>query len=224
MSTEDKEQEKGIRKPNSGFEITTLFLDIGGVLLTDGWNRESRQKAARHFDLDHMDMEERHHLMFETYELDKIKTDEYLQRMIFYKDRSFSPDEFKEFMFGQSKALPDMIAFMAKLKEQYGLKIIVVSNEGRYLNERRIKEFDLSKFVDFFVSSCFAHLRKPDADIFKLALDGAQVEPQCIVYIDDQPLFVNIAADLGINGIHHIDFNSTVLKLKTFGLVLTDQN
>ncbi|MFD2146167.1 HAD-IA family hydrolase [Mucilaginibacter antarcticus] len=224
MSTEDEEQEKGIRKPTSGFEITTLFLDIGGVLLTDGWNRESRQKAARHFGLDHMDMEDRHHLMFETYELDKIKTDEYLQRMVFYKERSFTPDEFKTFMFSQSKALPEMIAFIVALKKQYGLKIIVVSNEGRYLNERRIKEFGLFEFVDFFVSSCFAHLRKPDADIFKLALDGSQVAPQCIIYIDDQPMFVRIAQDLGINGIHHTNFNSTVLKLKTFGLVLTGKN
>jgi putative hydrolase of the HAD superfamily len=217
MITEDKEKKRS-QNPKPGFEITTLFLDVGGVLLTDGWNRESRQKAALQFGLDHMDMEERHHLMFETYELDKIKTDEYLQRMVFYQERSFTPDEFKTFMFSQSKALPEMMAFIAALKKQYGLKIIVVSNEGRYMNERRIKEFGLFKFVDFFISSCFAHLRKPDADIFKLALDGSQVAPEHIVYIDDQPMFVGIAEDLGINGIHHTDFNSTVLKLKAFGL------
>jgi putative hydrolase of the HAD superfamily len=198
--------------------ITTLFLDIGGVLLTDGWDRTSRKNAAFIFDIDHDAMEERHHLTFDTYELGKISLEEYLKRVVFYADRSFSYDAFKEFMYAQSKPFPEMIKIISQLKKQYGLKVAVVSNEGRELNDIRIKNFRLHDFVDFFISSCFVHLQKPDMEIFRMALDMSQAAPEQVLYIDDQPMFVELAQSLGMNGIHHTDIESTVEKLKEFGL------
>jgi len=201
-----------------GYEITTLFLDIGGVLLSDGWNRESRKNAAVTFKLNQSEIEDRHHLTFDTYEVGKISLDEYLERVVFYEKRHFSSGEFKEFMYAQSHPYPETIAMVSQIKKRYNLKVAVVSNEGRELTEYRIKKFKLYDFVDFFISSCFVHLRKPDADIFRMALDTAQVKGKQVVYIEDRPMFVQVADGLGINGIHHVDHISTVAKLKAFGL------
>ena len=156
--------------------VTTLFLDIGGVLLNNGWDHHARRRAAQHFMLEWAEMEERHHLTFETYEEGKLTLEEYLDRVVFYEERPFTPAQFRRFMFAQSKPYPQMIELVRKLKGRYGLKIVAVSNEAQELNSHRIRKFKLDGFVDSFVSSCFVHLRKPDADIFRLALDIAQTE------------------------------------------------
>jgi putative hydrolase of the HAD superfamily len=198
--------------------ITALFVDVGGVLLTNGWDHQARKRAARMFGLDLDKMEDRHHLTFDTYEEGKLTLDEYLSRVVFYQKRSFSRAQFRKFMFAQSKHFPEMIELVRRLKSKYGLKIAVVSNEGRELNAHRIQTFKLDSFVDFFISSCFVHFRKPDEDIFRMALDIAQVPPSRVVYIDDRPMFVQIAKSFGIHGIHHAEYKSTRAKLAAFGL------
>jgi putative hydrolase of the HAD superfamily len=196
---------------------TCLFLDIGGVLLTDGWDHHSRERAATNFSLDWAEMEDRHRLMFETYEQGKLTLEEYLDRVVFYQERAFTREQFRDFMFGQSQSYPDMIDMIARLKVRYGLKIAVVSNEARELNAYRIQQFELGRVVDFFISSCFVHIRKPDADIFRLALDIAQVPAEQVLYIENTLMFVEIAEGLGIRGILHKDFRSTRAQLATLG-------
>jgi putative hydrolase of the HAD superfamily len=207
--------------PTRTIEITTLFLDIGGVLLTDGWDHHARKRAATRFQLDLSEMEDRHHLTFDTYEEGKLSLEEYLGRVVFYQKRPFTRAQFRRFMFAQSKAHPEMIDLVTQLKARHGLKIAAVSNEARELNAYRIRQFKLNGFVDFFVSSCFVHLRKPDADIFRLALDIAQVPVKEILYIENTPMFVQIAEGLGIRSILHSDYRSTRAKLASFGLVQT---
>jgi putative hydrolase of the HAD superfamily len=196
---------------------TTIFTDIGGVLLTNGWDRNGRKKAIEHFKLDPTETEERHHLTFDTYESGKISLTEYLKRVVFYAERNFTEVEFRKFMFDQSQPIPEMLALIRAIKEKYGIKIAVVSNEGRELNNYRIKTFKLGEFVDFFISSCFVHFRKPDADIFKVALDIAQVPPEKVIYLEDRPMFVQVADTLGIHGIIHRNFKSTRDQLASFG-------
>ncbi len=198
--------------------ITTLFLDIGGVLLTNGWDHHARKRAATHFKLEWAEMEERHQLNFATYEEGKLTLEEYLGRVVFYKRRSFTRAQFRRFMFAQSKPYPEMIKLVAQLKARHGLTIAVVSNEARELNAYRIRQFKLNGLVDFFISSCFVHLRKPDADIFRLALDIAQAPARQVVYIENTPMFVQIAEGLGIRSILHTDYTSTCAKLASFGL------
>jgi HAD superfamily hydrolase (TIGR01509 family) len=198
--------------------ITTLFLDIGGVLLTNGWDHYARSRAATNFKLELAEMEDRHHLTFDTYEDGKLTLEEYLGRVVFYQKRPFTRAQFRSFMFAQSKPYPEMIELVAQLKVRHGLKIAVVSNEGRELNTYRIRKFKLGGFVDFFISSSFVHLRKPDEDIFRLALDIAQVPVDEIVYIENTPLFVQVAEGLGIRSILHTDFRSTCAKLASLGL------
>lgn len=193
--------------------IKTLFVDIGGVLLTNGWDHNSREAAAKKFRLDAKEMESRHRLTFDIYEIGKISLEEYLQRVVFNEKRTFSQKQFKDFMFAQSKPYPEMIQLIQEIKDVYKVKVIAVSNEGRELNEYRIKKFKLDQLIDFFVSSSFVHLRKPDTDILHLALDLSQTAPQNVVYIDDRLLFVEIGVSLGIHGLHHQDEGSTRKKL-----------
>jgi putative hydrolase of the HAD superfamily len=199
---------------------TTIFTDIGGVLLTNGWDRIARKKAITLFELDPAETEERHHLSFDTYESGKISLSEYLKRLVFYTKRDFSEDDFRAFMFEQSQPYPEMLNLMRGIKKKYRIKIAVVNNEGRELNNHRIHKFKMGEFVDFFISSCFVHFRKPDADIFKVALDIAQVAPEKVIYLEDRPLFVQVADTLGIRGIIHEDFNKTKKRLSDYGWVL----
>jgi len=204
----------------SSLPITTLFLDIGGVLLTNGWDRGMRDLASRKFGLDYAEMDERHHLTFDTYEEGKLSLDEYLNRVVFYQERSFSVEEFKAFMYAQSRPFPEMIELMRKLKTQHCLQVAAVSNEGRELTTYRVQQFQLGKFIDFFISSCFVHYRKPDADLYHIALDIAQVSPEQVVYIDDRAMFVEVAQGLGIQGIIHRSYEATQKDLGSFGLSL----
>jgi putative hydrolase of the HAD superfamily len=197
--------------------ITCVFLDIGGVLLTNGWDHHARKRAAKNFKLEWVEMEDRHHLTFDTYEEGKLTLEEYLRRVVFYRKRPFTRAQFRSFMFAQSKPYPEMIELAAQLKVRHGLKIAAVSNEGRELNEYRIRMFKLDGFVDFFVSSCFVHVRKPDKDIFRLALDIAQAPARQVVYIENTPMFVQVAEGLGIQSILHTDYKSTCAKLASFG-------
>ena len=198
--------------------ITCVFLDIGGVLLTNGWDHHARKRAATNFKLKWAEMESRHQLTFDTYEEGKLTLEEYLGWVVFHQKRPFTRAQFRNFMFAQSKPYPQMIELVRKLKAKYGLKIVVVSNEGRELNAYRIRKFKLDGFVDSFVSSCFVHVRKPDADIFRLALDIAQAPARQIVYIENTPMFVQIAEGLGIRSILHTDYRSTCAKLASLGL------
>ena len=198
--------------------VTCLFLDVGGVLLTDGWDRRARKRAAKSFKFESTEMEERHHLIFETFEEGKLTLDEYLNLVVFYKKRPFTRAQFRRFMFAQSRPFPDMIEMVAQLKVRHGLKIAVVSNEARELNEHRIRKFKLDRLVDFFVSSCYVHIRKPDPDIFRLALDIAHTPPRQTVYVDNTPMFIEVAKGLGIRGILHTDCESTLAGLASFGL------
>ena len=204
--------------------ITTLFLDVGGVLLTNGWDREARRRTVERFQLDYDEIDERHHLTFDTYEEGKLSLDEYLDRVVFYRQRAFSREDFKEFMFMQSRPLPEMIELIRTLKARYQLKTVVVSNEGRELTEFRIKQFALHEFIDAFIASCFVHCRKPDEDIFRLALDVAQVCPHEVAYIDDRLMFVEVARSLGIHGIHHVGLEPTSAALAEMRLSLPKES
>ena len=199
--------------------IKTLFTDVGGVLLTNGWGNASRKLAIEKFGLDAKETESRHHLTFDTYEVGKITLDEYLQRTVFYMPRTFTIAEFRDFMFAQSQPYPEMLDLMRRIKAG-GCPIVVVSNEGRELTEYRIKTFKMGEFADFFVSSCFVHFRKPDRDIFQMAIDLAQANPAESVYLDDRPMFVEVAASLGLQAIRHVDYETTKAALAAHGIAV----
>ncbi|MGD8732467.1 MAG: HAD family phosphatase [Anaerolineales bacterium] len=207
---------------SSGSTPNTLFLDIGGVLLTNGWDHTMRRQAAQTFGLDFEEIDERHHLTYDTYEEGKLSLVEYLNRVVFYEQRPFSLEEFKSYMFDQSQPHHETLEYFRRLKSSCGLRTAAVSNEGRELTIYRIQEFDLHAVIDFFISSCFVHYRKPDTDIYKVALDVAQVPPRQVVYIDDRPMFVEVAEKLGINGVVHKSLETTREALDAMGLSVNE--
>ena len=200
--------------------ITTLFVDVGGVLLTRSWDRIARRKAAEHFALDYEALNHRHHLVCSLYEEGQLILDEYLQKTVFYEDRPFSQEAFRDFMFARSEAHPDMIELVRNLKARYGLKVAAISNDGWELALRRIKNFALTTFVDHFIFSCFVRCRKPDPTIYQMALDIAQVPPEAVVYVEDQPMCVETARSLGIRSVQHLGCKFTRETLAAWGLSL----
>lgn len=192
----------------------TLFIDIGGVFLTNGWDRHSRKRAAEKFSLDYSEMEDRHVLIFDSYEAGKITLEGYLNWVVFYRPRSFSQEEFIQFIFAQSKPFPDMIRLIQDYKERYQLQVVALSNEGREIAQHRIQTFKLNEWIDFFVISSFVHIRKPDPEIYRMALDLSQTNPQEIVYIDDRPMLIEIGQSFGLQTIHHVNEHQTRDQLK----------
>lgn len=190
-------------------ELKILFFDIGGILLTNGWGHESRREAAKLFNLDYSEVSELHTFIFNVYEAGSVDLDEYLDTVIFNRPRDFTREDFKEFMFSQSKELPDMLAWLKEWKKDCGFRIISINNEGKELNDYRVKKFKLHDCFDAFVSSCEVGIRKPDPKIFKLAMGIAQALPQQCVYFDDRKMFALAAQKLGIRAFQHTSFETT---------------
>jgi putative hydrolase of the HAD superfamily len=200
--------------------ITHLFTDLGGVLLTNGWDGALRRRTAEHFGVDYAEMDGRHHLTYDTYESGKMGLHTYLKRVMFYEPRPFTPEEVIAFILDAARPFQDMIDLVCTLKVRHGLKVAVLSNEGRELTADRIERFRLREFVDFFIVSSYVHFRKPDEDIFRIALDIAQGEPEQVVYIEDRPMFVEVAASLGLRAIWHQGYDKTAAELAALGLTL----
>ena len=183
--------------------MEALFLDVGGVLGSNGWGRDSRKLACQKFGLDEAEVDERHRMTFDAYEIGKLTLPQYLERAVFYKPRDFSQQDFIEFMYSRSQPYPEMIEFVKAIKKKYGLKVAVVSNEGRELTLHRVELFGLRDFVDAFLFSCFARFRKPDPDIFRLALAVSLHPADRILYVDDRAMFVEVAQGFGMKGCVH---------------------
>ncbi len=201
--------------------IKTVFLDIGSVLLTNGWDTKSRKLASAKFNLDYENFAARHEDLFALYEEGKISLDYYLDKTVFYKECIFSRNEFKAFMFEQSRPYPEMINLFTVLKGKYKFKLVSINNEGLELSIYRIKKFSLDSLFDFFITSCFVHMRKPDESIFKLALNLSYTKPDESIFIDDRGFNVETAANLGFNAFQHISYESTKEKLSGFGFEFT---
>ena len=190
-------------------EIKILFFDIGGVLLNNGWGHESRIEAAKLFGLDYKEMSEMHTFIFNVYEMGRISLDEYLDTVVFNHPRKFPREDFKEFMFKQSIELEGTLKWLKEWKKDCGFRIIAINNEGKELNDYRVTKFKLHECFDAFISSAEVGLRKPDPDIFNLAMGVAMAKPAQCVYFDDRIMFAKAAGKLGMRAFQHTDFQST---------------
>lgn len=197
-------------------KIKVVFLDIGGVLLTNGWDHEARQKAAHVFGFDYDEMNTLHSFIYNVFEIGGISLDEYLDMVVFHCPRQFTKSEFIRFMYSQSVELPKMLKWLKKWKIQTDFPVFALSNESKELNRYRIQTFKLHDIFDGFFSSCNMGYRKPDPRIFQKALDISQVEPSECIYFDDRPMLINVAKRLGIRAIHHQHFETTKNILKNF--------
>jgi putative hydrolase of the HAD superfamily len=195
-----------------------LLTDLGGVLLTNGWDRLTRRHVAEQFQVDVAVMEECHRLTYDTYESGKCDIWTYLQRIIFFEPRSYTPQQVLDCICEQALPLTETIELVKELKARHGLKVGVVSNEGREIGEDRVRRFALGEFVDFFVISGCVGMRKPDTGIWRLALDVAQAAPEHTVYLEDRRMFADVAAGIGLRTVWHRDATTTRAALAAMGL------
>lgn len=195
-------------------DLKILFFDVGGILLSNGWGHEAREEAAKRFKLDYAEVNALHNFIFNVYEIGSVTLDEYLDTVIFNHPRDFVREDFKEFIYSTSVELP-MLQFLKEWKKDCGFRIISVNNEGKELNDYRIRKFKLHECFDAFVSSCEVKMRKPDPGIWQLAMGIAMASPQQCVYFDDRKMFVDTAQKLGIRSFQHTSLESTKKILET---------
>jgi putative hydrolase of the HAD superfamily len=202
--------------------ISTILWDIGGVLLTNGWDRQQREAVLTRFGLDHDDFERRHAEVDQAWERDEIGVDEYLRQTVFYEARSFTQAEFLDAMHSQSAVLEDSgIGILRQLSASEQYVLATVNNESRDMNEFRLAEFNLLDEFDAFFSSCYLGLRKPDRRIYQVALDVLQRDPEEVVFIDDRPENVAAAVSLGIHGIRYEGWAKLADELALVGVSLS---
>jgi putative hydrolase of the HAD superfamily len=181
--------------------IRAIFWDVGGVLLTNAWDRTERTKALEHFHLDEEEFHDRHEMVVSSFERGKITLDEYLDRTVFYRPRPFDREAFRNYMFTLSQPFPDVLGFAQALTDSGKYFMGTINNESRELNNQRIKKFGLQKIFRLFISSCYVGFRKPERDIYRLALETTQIPPDECCFIDDRALNLECAAKLGMHTI-----------------------
>jgi len=183
----------------------TLFWDNGGVILTNGWDRGSRKLAVEKFHLDWEDFEDRHELMLNGFEIGQVSLDDYLKRTVFYRERAYTMDDFKRFMFEQSQPFPASLGFLGQLAATRRYYMAALNNESLEINEHRVRTFNLRNYFEGFFASCYLGIRKPEAGIYKLALEITQREPGECIFIDDRSLNLECAREMGM---HVIQFKN----------------
>jgi putative hydrolase of the HAD superfamily len=199
-------------------EIKSVFWDIGGVILTNGWDHNSRAVAVETFKLDADEYRERHDLSFPAFDAGQITLNQYLDRTLFYKPRTFSREEFTAFMFAQSKEYPETRAVLSDVARSGKYYVASINNEPKELNDYRIEAFGLRKEFQAFFSSCYLNHRKPEETIYKIALEVSQRNPEQSVFVDDRPLNLENPRRLGMHAVHHQNAKQLRSDLQALGI------
>lgn len=194
--------------------IQAIFCDLGGVVLTNGWDHHARQRAILQFELEASEVDERHNVYFPLHELGQLSLDEYLDGVIFYRRRPFSRNEFIDFIHQQSHADTAMLQILRRLKLCRPFTLVAFSNEGAEIARYRAQKFHLLHIFDIYFVSAFVHLRKPDPAFYKLALDLVQLSPQEVLYIDDRSYLVQAGSNFGLDSYQHTSANATAAYLE----------
>jgi putative hydrolase of the HAD superfamily len=204
-------------------KISTILWDFGGVLLTNGWDRGARRQAAEKFHLDWDEFEDRHELLLSAFETGKVSLSEYLQRVIFYRERSFTRADFEKFLFEQSQPMPESLAVLSELAGSGRYFNAALNNESLELNEYRVKQFHLADYFDAFFSSCYLACRKPDPKIYRLALYITQSAAEECLFVDDRALNLECARDLGMRTIQFKSASQLRANLASEGVAITPE-
>lgn len=181
--------------------INTIFFDIGGVLLTDGWGRKSRRAAAERFAMDWEEYADRHDRVAHQIETNEMTLDQYIERAIFYRPRNFSRKEFRDFMFAQSQPKAESLALLAEVAKSRRYFLATINNEILELNNYRLEHFELRRYFSAFFSSCYLRVRKPDEVIYRMALRVTQRQPQECIFIDDREVNLECPREIGMTTI-----------------------
>jgi putative hydrolase of the HAD superfamily len=198
--------------------ISAIFRDVGGVLLSNAWDREQRQRTLQHFGLDEVEFDDRHEMLISSLERGKISLQEYLERTIFYRARSFTREVFQEYMLSLSQPDTETLRLAGELARSGKYLMSTINNESRELNLFRIQTFGLREIFSLLVSSCFVGLRKPEEGIYRLALEITQRPPEECCFVDDRPLNLDSASKLGMHVIQMENAEQLRQEFKKMGV------
>jgi putative hydrolase of the HAD superfamily len=198
--------------------LTTILFDIGGVLLTDGWGHESRRAAAAKFGLDWEEYADRHEKVAHAIETNRMSLDQYLTRAVFYRQRSFTREEFRAFIYAQSQPKPESIEIAKQLAASGKYFMATLNNEIFELNVYRVESFGLRSIFPVFFSSCFLGTRKPDEEIYRTALEVSQRQADECMFIDDRPVNLECPRELGMHAILFQNAEQLRAELKKAGV------
>ena len=198
--------------------IRALFWDVGGVLLTNAWDHTERSQTLEHFGVDQQEFHVRHEAVVSQFERGHLTLDEYLDRTVFYCSRPFTRQAFREFMYSLSRPLPGVIEFAQRVSDSGKYLMATINNESRELNLHRIEKFGLRNVFRFFVSSCFVDLRKPDSEIYRLAMETTQMRPEECCFIDDRAANLEFPVKMGMHGIQMQTLEQLRADLATLGV------
>jgi putative hydrolase of the HAD superfamily len=202
------------------FPFDVILFDVGGVLLTNGWDHGERADTMQHFHLDRAEFEARHPVPYDAWERGAIPMKAYLDATVFYEARNFSHDEFFAYMLTQSKILPDgALGILGELTASDKCMLGALNNEARETNEYRFVKFGLRAYFKLAVSSCYLGLRKPDLAIYKRALDILGRPAERILFIDDREENVAGAAAAGMRTIRFQGADALRQELVSLGVI-----
>jgi putative hydrolase of the HAD superfamily len=199
-------------------KISTIFFDVGGVCLSNGWDNIARKKAAKHFFLNYEEMEKRHKSVFKKFEKGKLPLEDYLNKVVFFGKRNFAKDDFISFMHSQSLEFSTTIKILKKLSAGKKYQLATINNESLELNEYRLNKFNLGRYFSCFFSSCYLGTRKPEKEIFYKALNIIHKKPRSCLFIDDREENIQSAQAVGLNTIWLQNHNELKEKLEEFNI------
>ncbi len=215
---EQERAQRGKESPMLPFDV--ILFDVGGVLLTNGWDRGERAAAAAKFGLDLLELETRNGKVYDAWERDEIDRNQYLDAAVFYEPRSFSRDEFFGFILAQSKLLEDgALTILAEVSASKKYLIGALNNEARETNDFRFAKFELRRYLKLAFSSCYVGLRKPDPAIYRRALDILGSAPNRTLFIDDRQENVDGATAAGIKAIRFTGAEALKAELGRMGVL-----
>jgi putative hydrolase of the HAD superfamily len=200
--------------------VRTLFFDLGGVLLSNGWDTGSRKKAAEVFGLDYQEFQTRHEMLKTAFETGRLSLDAYIRKAVFHRQRAFSPEDFKAFMFSRSVVLGDTLEWVHALSRSGKCRLYTLNNESRELHEHRVREFSLDRIFAGFLVSCYLGQAKPDEEIYLNSLGIAACERHDALFIDDRALNIEPALALGLNAVLFEGLDSLRDALKGYGITV----
>jgi putative hydrolase of the HAD superfamily len=184
------------------FPFDVILFDVGGVLLTNGWDHRERAAIVDQFHLDAAALEAHHAKAFEPWERGEITLDEYLDAAVFYEPRSFTHEEFFAAICAQSKELPDgAIRILKELAASHKCMVGSLNNEARETHEFRMQKFGLRQYLEFTFTSCYMGLRKPDPAIYRRVLGILGKSAERSLFIDDRLENVAAAAAVGMKAL-----------------------
>ena len=196
----------------------THFFDIGGVLLSNGWDTAARKLAAQTFGLDFAEFQTRHEMLKTAFETGRLSLDGYTKKAVFYRPRTFTPADFQNFMFQQSEVLGETLEWVRALGRSKKCRLFTLNNESKELHENRVIQHRLNEIFEGFLTSCYLGMAKPDEGIYLSAIGIAGCGAEQAIFIDDRALNVEPATALGLRAFQFQGLESLRAFLKDQGI------